>query len=63
MLIIEPRKGEKIDRMLRRFKKKCDKTKLTKEVRSRRYFTKSSELRRREVLKATHRDRYIRAHS
>ena len=60
MLIIEPRKGESVDRMLRRYKKKVDKTRLAKEVRSRLHFTKGSELRRKEILKAIHRERYKR---
>lgn len=60
MLIIEPRRGENIDRMLRRYKKKVDKTKLTKQVRDRLHFVKGSTLRRKEVLKAVLRERYIR---
>ena len=60
MLIIESRKGENVDRMLRRLKKKTDRTKLMKKFRAGQYFTKRSEERRMEVLKAVHRDRYIR---
>ena len=60
MLIIQAKKGENIDRMLRRYKKKFDKTKVAKKVKSRLYFMKGSTLRRKEVLKAIQRERYIR---
>ena len=60
MLIIEPRRGETIDRMLRRYKKKVDKTKLTKRVRNRLHFIKGSTLRRKEILKAVLKERYQR---
>ena len=62
MLIISPRKGENIDRMIRRYKKKVEQTKLTKKVKSKLHFTKGSELRRKEILKAVHRDNYKRRH-
>ena len=62
MLIIESRKGENVDRMLRRLKKKSDRTKLMKKFRARQHFTKPSDERRMEILKAAHRERYIREH-
>lgn len=60
MLVIEPRKGETVERILRRYKKKVDKVKLARRVKSRLHFIKGSELRRKEILKAIHRERYKR---
>ena len=41
------KKGEAIDRALRRLKKKLDKEGTLKEVRNRRHFEKPSEIKRR----------------
>ena len=42
MLIIKQEKGENVERMLKRFKKKFDKTKVLRELRERQNFTKKS---------------------
>lgn len=42
MLIIKQEKGENIERMLKRFKKKFEKTKVLKELRNRQAYTKPS---------------------
>ena len=42
MLIIKQEKGENIERMLKRFKKKFEKTKVLKELRNRQAFIKPS---------------------
>lgn len=61
MLIIKPRKiGENVDRLVKRYKKKFDKTKRAKQVRARLHFTKGSDRRRKVILKAIHRERYKR---
>lgn len=55
MLIINVKENESVDRALKRFKKKFEKTGVLRELRSRTHFTKHSVKRRHEVLKA----RYI----
>ena len=52
MLVIEVKDGESIDKALRRYKNKHKKVQLTKELRSRKHFTKGSVKRRAEILKA-----------
>jgi small subunit ribosomal protein S21 len=54
MLIIKIKDGETIDRALRRYKKKFEKTGVLKEVRSRMYYEKPSE-ENREILKRARR--------
>ena len=44
---VKVKKGESIDRALRRLKKKMDKEGTLKEIRNRRYYEKPSEIRRR----------------
>ena len=50
MLIVKQEKGENIERMLKRFKRKFDKTKVLKQLRDRQSFTKKS-VRKREMKK------------
>ncbi len=52
MLIINVKENESIDRALKRFKKKFEKTGVLRELRSRTHFTKPSVQRRNEVIKA-----------
>ena len=52
MLIIKQEKGENIERMLKRFKKKFEKTKVLKELRNRQSFTKPSVKNRETKKKA-----------
>jgi small subunit ribosomal protein S21 len=52
MLIIKQEKGENIERMLKRFKKKFEKTKVLKELRARQAYTKPSIKNREEKKKA-----------
>jgi small subunit ribosomal protein S21 len=49
---IRLKKGEAIDRALRRLKKKMDKEGTLKEIRNRRYYEKPSETRRRMAKRA-----------
>lgn len=51
MLIIPIKDGENIDRALKRFKRKFDKTGTMRRLRDRQSFTKPSVERRREVQK------------
>lgn len=52
MLIIPVKDGENIDRALKRYKRKFDKTGVVRQLRSRQAFTKPSVTRRAEVQKA-----------
>ncbi|MET1260848.1 MAG: 30S ribosomal protein S21 [Flavobacteriaceae bacterium] len=52
MLIIPVKEGENIDRALKRFKRKFDKTGTMRQLRSRQQFTKPSVKRRAEIQKA-----------
>jgi small subunit ribosomal protein S21 len=45
---VKCRKGEPVERALRRLKKKMDKEGTMKELRNRRHYEKPSELRRRQ---------------
>jgi small subunit ribosomal protein S21 len=54
MLIIEVKDSESIDRALKNYKRKVQRTKLIKEVRQRKHFVKPSIGRREEILKATY---------
>ncbi|MDX2286606.1 MAG: 30S ribosomal protein S21 [Bacteroidia bacterium] len=54
MLIIRIKDGETVDKALRRYKKKFEKTGVLKEVRSRMHFHKPSE-ERKEILKRARR--------
>lgn len=55
MIIIKVKEGESIDRALRRYKKKFERTGVLKEVRGRMYFTKPSESKREMMKKAKRR--------
>ncbi len=52
MLIIPVKDGENIDRALKRFKRKFDRTGTMRQLRGRQQFTKPSVRRRAEVQKA-----------
>lgn len=52
MLIIPVKEGENIERALKKFKKKYDRTGVVKELRRRQQFIKPSVLNRKEKLKA-----------
>lgn len=52
MLIIPVKDGENIDRALKRFKRKFDRTKTMKQLRERKQFTKPSVSKRQQLLKA-----------
>ncbi len=56
MLIIDVRSGESIDKALKRYKRKSINTRVIRELRNRREFTKPSVKRRKETLKAIYRE-------
>jgi small subunit ribosomal protein S21 len=57
MLIIPVKDGESIDRALKKYKRKFDKTRVVKELRSRQQFIKPSVTLRQAKLKAAHKQR------
>lgn len=57
MLIIPVKEGENIERALKKYKKKYDKTNVMKELRERKEFTKPSVTRRQEKIKAAYKQR------
>ncbi len=54
MLIIPVKEGENIDRALKRFKRKFDRTKTMKQLRERKHFTKPSVGKRARNIKANY---------
>lgn len=57
MIIINIKENESIDKALKRFKKKFEKTGVLKELRSRTSFEKPSITRRTQVIKASYRQK------
>lgn len=57
MLVINIKENESIDKALKRFKKKFEKTGVLRELRSRTSFEKPSVRRRTQVLRATYRQK------
>jgi len=49
---VKVRKGESVDKALRRLKKKLDKEGIMREIRAHRHFEKPSEKRRRKAARA-----------
>jgi small subunit ribosomal protein S21 len=54
MLIIPVKEGESIDKALKKFKKKFERTGVVKELRARQQFTKKSVRRRDEINHAVY---------
>jgi small subunit ribosomal protein S21 len=54
MIIINVKENESIDKALKRFKKKFEKTGILRELRERTAFTKPSVRRRSQVIKASY---------
>ena len=54
MLIVKVKEGEKIERALKRMKRKYRNTKVLRDLRDRRYFTKPSVSRRKQIQKASY---------
>jgi small subunit ribosomal protein S21 len=55
MIIVPVKEGENIERALKKFKRKFEKTGIVRELRSRKTFVKKSVLRRDEIKKAIYR--------
>jgi small subunit ribosomal protein S21 len=56
MIIIPIKENEPIDKALKKFKKKFERTGIIRELRERQSFTKPSISRRQEVLKAVYKN-------
>jgi small subunit ribosomal protein S21 len=56
MIIVQLKDGESIEKALKKFKKKIEKTGLIKELRSRQKFTKPSVVEREGLIKARYKE-------
>jgi small subunit ribosomal protein S21 len=54
MIFVNIKENESLDRALKKFKKKFEKTGVLRELRTRQHFTKPSIKRRKELQKATY---------
>jgi small subunit ribosomal protein S21 len=54
MIIVPVKEGENIDRALKKFKRKFEKTGVIRELRSRQAYVKASVRRREEIKKAVY---------
>ncbi|MEM9681491.1 MAG: 30S ribosomal protein S21 [Bacteroidota bacterium] len=61
MLIINIKYGEKIERALKRYKRKVKQTKQLNNIKKNKHFTKKSTRRREEIAKARYREEYVRS--
>jgi small subunit ribosomal protein S21 len=61
MLIIPVKEGENIERALKKYKKKYDKTNVMRELRTRKEFVKPSVLLRQEKIRAAYKQRMVSA--
>ena len=61
MLIIKINPGEKIDRALKRYKRKVRNTKQIQQIRTNKFFSKKSTKRREEIAKAKYKEQYQRS--
>ncbi len=57
MIVINIKENESIDKALKRFKKKFEKTGVLRELRARTAFEKPSVRRRSEIIRAAYRER------
>jgi small subunit ribosomal protein S21 len=54
MIIVQVKDGESIDKALKKYKKKFEKTGVVKQLRERQKFTKPSIERRQQIIKAVY---------
>jgi len=57
MIIVPIKENETIDKALKKFKKKFEKTGVVKQLRTRKQFTKPSVRRREEIIKAVYKQK------
>jgi small subunit ribosomal protein S21 len=63
MIVVNVKENESIDRALKRFKKKFERTRVARELRSRSQYTKPSVTRRQERIRATYKEKMYGAHT
>jgi len=61
MLIVNIKENESLDKALKKFKKKFERTGVVKELRERQAFTKPSIKKRKQLIKARYRQQMQRA--
>jgi len=54
MIIVSVKDGENIERALKRFKRKFEKTRVMKEIRARKVYKKPSQVNREQISKAVY---------
>ena len=54
MIIVPVKEGENIERALKKFKRKYERTGIVKELRSRQQFNKPSVIKRKKMMKAVY---------
>ena len=59
MLIVQVKDGESIDRALKRYKRKYDKTGVVRQLRARQQFVKPSVIERQVKISAAHKQRLL----
>ena len=59
MLIVQVKDGESIDRALKRYKRKYDKTGVVRQLRARQQFVKPSVIERQVKNRAAHKQRLL----
>ena len=59
MLQIQVKEGESIERALKKYKKKFEKTGVLKQLRERKQYIKKSVIRRQEIIKAEYKERIL----
>jgi small subunit ribosomal protein S21 len=59
MLIIPIKEGENIERALKKYKKKYEKTNVMKQLRGRKEFEKPSVVRRQEIIRAAYKQKLL----
>ena len=57
MLIIPIKEGENIERALKKYKKKFEKTKVMRQLRGRKQFEKPSITKRQQIIRASYKQR------
>ncbi len=59
MIVVNVKENESIDKALKRFKKKFERTGVLKEIRRRGFFEKPSVSKRNEKIKAAYRQKFV----
>ena len=61
MIVIPIKEGENIERALKKFKRKFEKTGAMKNLRERKYFKKPSMVKREQMIKAIYKQKLVEA--